>query len=151
MQQKRFLANGWFCQFCFLPCRSFLSRQSTCTVNRSRRFDAKCLQQQFSSNANQNVIHLQRNDEPIKLSTSPIKNYKTTKTFRDVNIGTKTSGSMRPIFIGLTFLLALTYVMFFVQGEPLDLFSTEVLSQFEEKINAKLQLNDAITKDNDNK
>jgi len=77
---------------------------------------------------------------PIKLSSSPIKNYKTTKTFKDDNNETRKYVLKPPIIVGSIFLLGLVVVMVFGSEEPLDLFSTETLGKFEERINSTVQL-----------
>ena len=96
-------------------------------------------QQQFSSSSNQQLFLLQKSSKPIKLSTSPINNYKSTKTFND-DISSKAPASKWPLIVGSALLSVLILVMLFSKGEPLDIFSTEVLGQFEEKITSTLQL-----------
>ena len=75
-------------------------------------------------------------DTPIKLSSSPISDYKTSKTFGDQEIK-KGDVSKRLIF-GCGFLTVLIYVMVCFNDEPMDLFSTEILDQLEEKLATKI-------------
>ena len=82
---------------------------------------------------------------PIKLSSSPIKNYKTTKTFKDDIDKTGKYVPKPPIIIGSIFLLGLVLVMVFGSEEPLDLFSTETLGKFEERTNSTVQLDKSVT------
>ena len=54
---------------------------------------------------------------------------------------------MAPIYIGLVLTGVLTYVVFFVKGEPLDIFSTEILEKLEDQVAQKMNIEKP--KDND--
>ena len=128
----------------FVLYRSLVSRVPTSTQAAHGGWDSKLKRwAQFSTNSNQLSIPLQKDDQPVHLSSSPLKDYKTTKTFGDENAGQPANVSNRPIIIGTILLSVLAYVMFFVEGESLDLFSTETLNELQEKINSKLDLQNA--------
>jgi len=118
--------------------RHILSRH---VIYANIKFDTLHLHcQPFSLSSDKQLLLYQKDDMPIKLSSSPIKNYKTTKTFKDDNNETRKYGLKPPIIVGSIFLLGLVVVMVFGSEEPLDLFSTETLGKFEERINSTVQL-----------
>ena len=47
---------------------------------------------------------------------------------------------MAPIYIGFVLTGVLTYVVFFVEGEPLDIFSTEILEKLEDQVAQKMNI-----------
>ena len=107
--------------------------------------------QKFSLSSNQNLTVLGSNKKPIKLSASPINSYRSSKTFKDDSSSANSSTQTWPIIIGSVFLLCLALAIIFGKEEPLDIFSTEVLQEFEEKINSTFQLEKQSRNRNDAK
>eukprot|EP00112_Aurelia_sp_Birch-Aquarium-sp1_P021333 Seg5714.3 transcript_id=Seg5714.3/GoldUCD/mRNA.D3Y31 product="hypothetical protein" protein_id=Seg5714.3/GoldUCD/D3Y31 len=97
-------------------------------------YNSRIIQPQccFSTNSKYSKSKKESTGSPIQLSSSPVKDYKTARTFGDTKLQGKFS--MTPIYIGFVLTGILTYVVFFVEGEPLDIFSTEVLEKLEKQV-----------------